>query len=554
MSGQPTNKPLDAERFRKEYLKSLSQQVRNDDKNLRANMLFIKTGAPQQPLDTRTVEERLRDKEALKPEIRSKLLALMDGGEAEKVVQNASEAQLTTIINALPFLIQTLKPKFQKGMFADAFLTYVDRYMKSEARDTIESEKMMMKEDVPSILEALNRMTKINSDMKSALETSLKDLASLLPSSADLEQMNMEQDAFMRQFNLDKVDEAYQDIPQKDDFYRELDDILNREQNGDIRGFNDGLRRLGQMLDGAVVSAQVIPDILSAEVVSDYIPVAELNSMRKPELQVYIRKVWSRMGDFMANRGIMNPINDTKQLMVSKLTELDPFIRQRLLGGDMEDPIQYSVAVPRPMTRTYASAPEALPIPEGAGIKRRMGRGLSRQKPRTTELNDSDIDWNSGVMIPKVPKWLPFGRYVIHKDKLKDNIVSVKTPSGQTIVDFKMMRVNDKIGGALRTVISGGQLTYDQIGALDENEKKYLSTLATKSGLGERLNVPAPDKKKDEQDINKFEIMKGQIMAGNDSEMLIKDFKKMIVKLREKELLPKRQATDMLLELAREGY
>jgi hypothetical protein len=206
------------------------------------------------------------------------------------------------------------------------------------------------------------------------------------------------------------------------------------------------------------------------------------------------------------------------------------------------------------MTRTYASAPEALPVPEGAGIKRRMGRGLSRQKPRTTELNDSDIDWNSGVMIPKVPKWLPFGRYVIHKDKLKDNIVSVKTPSGQTIVDFKMMRVNDKIGGALRTVISGGQLTYDQIGALDENEKKYLSTLATKSGLGERLNVPAPDKKKDEQDINKFEIMKGQIMAGNDSEMLIKDFKKMIVKLREKELLPKRQATDMLLELAREGY
>ena len=554
MSGQPVNKPLDAERFRKEYLKSLSQQVRNDDKNLRANMLFIKTGTPQQPLDTRTTEERLRDKEALKPEIRSKLLALMDGGEAEKVVQNASEAQLTTIINALPFLVQTLKPRFQKGMFADAFLTYVDRYMKSEARDTIESEKMMMKEDIPSILEALNRMTKISSQMKSALETSLRDLGSLLPSSGDLEKINMEQDALMRQFNLDKVDEAYQDIPQKDDFYRELDDLMNREQNGDIRGFNDGLRRLGQMLDGAVVSAQVIPDILSAEVVSDYIPVGDLRAMRKPEIQVYIRKVWSRMGDFISQKGIMNPINDTKQNMVEFLTLLDPFIRQRLLGDDMEDPIQYSVAVPRPMTRTSASAPEATALPEGAGIKRRMGRGLSRQKPRTTELKDSDIDWNSGVMIPKVPKWLPFGRYVIHKDKLKDNIVSVKTPSGQTIGDFKMMRVNDKIGGALRTVISGGQLTYDQIGALDENEKKYLSTLASKSGLGERLNVPAPDKKKDDQDINKFEVMKGQIMAGNDSELLIKDFKKMIVKLREKELLPKRQATDMLLELAREGY
>ena len=78
--------------------------------------------------------------------------------------------------------------------------------------------------------------------------------------------------------------------------------------------------------------------------------------------------------------------------------------------------------------------------------------------------------------------------------------------------------------------------------------------LATKSGLGERLDVPAPNRKKDDQDINKFEIMRGQIMAGNDSEMLIRDFKKMIVRLREKDLLPKRQASDMLLELAKEGY
>jgi hypothetical protein len=552
MSGQPTNKPLDAERFRKEYLKSLNQQVRNDEKNLRANMLFIKTGTPQQPMDTRSVEERLMDKEALKPEIRSQLLALMDGGEAEKVVQNASEAQLTTMINAMPFLITTLKPKFQRGMFADAFLTYVNKYIESESRRGMESEQMMLKEDVSPLLEAIQRMSSISDGMRSALGSSFSELERVLPSQFDVDSVNSEQDALMRKFGLDALEQGYQDIPNKDDFYQQLDDIMIREQNGDIRGFNDGLKRLGQMIDGAVVSAEVMPDFLMAEVVSDYIPFDTARGMKKPELQVYMSKIWSRIGDELAEQGFSNPTMRTKQEILVVLSGADELIRQRLLGGDMETPLAPSLAVPRMNLRSDASLPQAMP--EGAGIKRRTGRGIRTQKPRATELKDTDIDWNSGVLVPKVPKYVPLGRYVIHQEKLKDNIVCLKTPSGQALPDFKMIRVNERVGGALRTVLSGGRLSYDQIGSLDESEKKYLSLLANKSGLGERLDVPAPDRKKDDQDISKFEIMRGQIMAGNDSELLIRDFKKMIVKLREKELLPKRQASDMLMELAREGY
>lgn len=552
MSGQPTNKPLDAERFRKEYLRSLNQQVRNDEKNLRANMLFIKTGTPQQPPDTRSVEERLMDREALKPEIRSQLLALMDGGEAEKVVQNASEAQITTMINAMPFLITTLKPKFQRGMFADAFLTYVNKYIESESRKGMESEQMMLKEDVSPLLEAIQRMSSISDGMRSALRSSFSELERVLPSQFDVDSVNSEQDALMRKFGLDALEQGYQDIPNKDDFYQQLDDIMIREQNGDIRGFNDGLKRLGQMIDGAVVSAEVMPDLLMAEVVSDYIPFDTASGMKKPELQVYMSKIWSRIGDELAEQGFSNPTMRTKQEILVLLSEADELIRQRLLGGDMENPLVPSLAVPRMSLRSDASLPQGMP--EGAGIKRRTGRGIRTQKPRASELKDTDIDWNSGVLVPKVPKYVPLGRYVIHQEKLKDNIVCLKTPSGQALPDFKMIRVNERIGGALRTVISGGRLTYEQIGNLDESERNYLSTLATKSGLGERLDVPAPNRKKDDQDINQFEIMRGQIMAGNDSEVLIKDFKKMIVRLREKDLLPKRQASDMLLELAREGY
>jgi hypothetical protein len=89
---------------------------------------------------------------------------------------------------------------------------------------------------------------------------------------------------------------------------------------------------------------------------------------------------------------------------------------------------------------------------------------------------------------------------------------------------------------------------------MSETERNYLHHLTSRANLIDRLNIPAPDKKKDEQDINQFEIMKGQIMAGNDSSKLHKDFKLLIIKLIGKKLLPKRQATDLLLELATLGY
>jgi hypothetical protein len=174
--------------------------------------------------------------------------------------------------------------------------------MESESRKGMESEQMMLKEDVSPLLEAIQRMSSISDGMRSALGSSFSELERVLPSQFDVDSVNSEQDALMRKFGLDALEQGYQDIPNKDDFYQQLDDIMIREQNGDIRGFNDGLKRLGQMIDGAVVSAEVMPDFLMAEVVSDYIPFDTARGMKKPELQVYMSKIWSRIGDELAEQ------------------------------------------------------------------------------------------------------------------------------------------------------------------------------------------------------------------------------------------------------------
>ena len=70
----------------------------------------------------------------------------------------------------------------------------------------------------------------------------------------------------------------------------------------------------------------------------------------------------------------------------------------------------------------------------------------------------------------------------------------------------------------------------------------------------DRLNIPTPNKDADEKDINQFEIMRGQIVAGNDSVDLINKFKKLVVKMSEKGLLPSRQVKDILISLTENGY
>jgi hypothetical protein len=57
-----------------------------------------------------------------------------------------------------------------------------------------------------------------------------------------------------------------------------------------------------------------------------------------------------------------------------------------------------------------------------------------------------------------------------------------------------------------------------------------------------------------EKDIHNFEVMKGEIMAGNDSIDMIKKFKLLILKLSKNGSLPKNDVHEILQELIVLGY
>ena len=96
--------------------------------------------------------------------------------------------------------------------------------------------------------------------------------------------------------------------------------------------------------------------------------------------------------------------------------------------------------------------------------------------------------------------------------------------------------------------------TTDDLDKLTDEESNYLHKLSKETNIIDRLSIPTPNKKELDKDINQFEIMRGQILNGNDNTEYIKKFKLLIIKLIHKDLLPSNQGKEILLEMTTLGY
>jgi hypothetical protein len=151
---------------------------------------------------------------------------------------------------------------------------------------------------------------------------------------------------------------------------------------------------------------------------------------------------------------------------------------------------------------------EENPVGVGQGFGRIRGRGIIAE----------NANYSEGIM--STSKHVPFGRFFINNHKLNDNIVSLKRPHGGNVCGLPVERVTAELGEVLRTITGGGQPTFNQLEKLSSEEKAYLYKIAKQSNIIDRLSIPTPNKDDDDKDINQFEIMKGEILAGNDSSEL----------------------------------
>ena len=180
------------------------------------------------------------------------------------------------------------------------------------------------------------------------------------------------------------------------------------------------------------------------------------------------------------------------------------------------------------------------PRPQGSGFSRKIrGGGLQ-------------VDHSIGVK-PAI-KFAPFGKYLLDMSKLKDDTIAMKTMSGTSVVGHPSKKVSTKFSKIVKDMIGGKVPSDEDLSGLSTLEREYLHKVSKKANIEDKFAVATPSKDQYEKDIHSFEVMRGEIVAGNDNQEMIKKFKLLIMKLSRSGSLPKNEVSEILSELAELGY
>lgn len=178
----------------------------------------------------------------------------------------------------------------------------------------------------------------------------------------------------------------------------------------------------------------------------------------------------------------------------------------------------------------------------GMGLKSKLNKPY---KQSITHLVDKPIE--------KPRPYTQFGRYYINKHRLEgEGIVAFRQPSGNTIPLLPSEKISKPLAKVVRTLVGRGVPSYEDISELTKEDKMKLQHICKTC----KVDSPAIPKMKGEgqQEEDRFNILRGEIIAGNDNVKIAKEFKVMLMKFMNEGRIPRRQANDILQELLALGH
>jgi len=571
MSGQPYKNPLDVAKFRNEYLANLALEIKNNDLNLEANKTYIRTGAPSQPTDTRTTSEKLADLYRLRIEIRSKLGEIMSGDNAQKVVEGLDDNEARFLSQQIGTIVEDLKPKFAQGVPADVFNPYFQKYMRKyletqgvdyglqqeSGRQLLANQQTIMNtivsaQNIRDIKDSLAQLGVQNTVLGKKIDDNLKETLDAIDVSIEAFSIIAEtNNPILKEEILRDVNLLVNELPTRNQMIDLINQLQIAQAKRDLKAVEIVLSRLNELTEyNNDVNDEVV--LLKQKLGMAQRSDTDIPAEPAPTAGIVIAGTqYSYIQPRMLIGLTKNPTSMGQSLneYVEAISKVDPGLFRRLgttksavLTLTKAALINWLQANDGEIRQSWSQVPVVVaePVVTGSGLtKGKMrGKGLSAK-----------VDYSAGIGAE--PDYVPFGKFLINRKKLVDGVVMIKRHGGQFLPDMKTRRVSPNLTVVFKKIAGGNLPSFSELEKLDDDEREYLKFVSNKSNLSSKLDVPTPKKDKNEQLINQFEIMRGQMVSGNDSKDLFRKFKQVLVEMLERDLIPRGQAKDILLEMSK---
>jgi len=188
------------------------------------------------------------------------------------------------------------------------------------------------------------------------------------------------------------------------------------------------------------------------------------------------------------------------------------------------------------------------PFMEGVGLRTIALNAKRKVQPKFSVMV------GKGLSLDKVeeaePKYIEFGKFALSQNHLKDNKICVRNlKTGHNISDFPITPISDDLMDILETFIQTEKLNERQLKKLSQTEKKLFSKLLNRSGLYGKYKIRVSKTEEEKEEEERFNLVKGQIIAGNDNAELVKELKRFLMKFVLEGKIPKKEAYELLFQL-----
>jgi ribosomal protein L15 len=156
-----------------------------------------------------------------------------------------------------------------------------------------------------------------------------------------------------------------------------------------------------------------------------------------------------------------------------------------------------------------------------------------------------------GIAVQETPSYKQFGKYAIHIPQLEQqDILNVKYKSLGQVPKYKPMAVSDIFRDFLLDLLDNGKpnvRTYQQIAP---DERKVFEEMSIGAGVWNALGLKRTTTSTDDEENKRFELLKGEYMAGNNNPKVISELRRLVVKMIGDGRIKKSQGMELLMELS----
>ena len=364
-------------------------------------------------------------------------------------------------------------------------------------------------------------------------------------------------DPATRQQAFQELLEVMKDLPTAS----QVSSLVQNIQNGiiDRRGFNDAFMKILKSIDLTLRKPQWKQEIEPPP-----------RPTRVPPLTPQLQEIEQEMGSILKRRLELPeepeverravPIKPVRNIFRSPeelpLKDIKDYLKQnRDIAAQLKDKngqrVRYTKLTKNRGSKGISIYDTNLKEIWGQEMPTTEGFGIGKYNPVQKQPRNM-VRMGKGIAAVEQPSYKEFGKFCINMNHLENqDILNIKYKNCLGAVpSFKPTAISDIFRDFIIDLLDTGKPNTRVYNQISDEERKHFQKLASAAGVFKGMGLPVTVIDDEEKDVRRWEILRGQVTAGNNNAKLLEELRKLTVRLMNVDRIKRKAGLDILVELS----